>query len=144
MPQKYINIYQKARLGAGLTQERAAELIGISVESIRAYETGVRIPPDDAVTRMVEIYNTQFLAVQHLRARSELAQKVMPKIEQKCLAEAVLCFLTELEDVEAYKTDLMRICRDGVISDDERALMTRIEKEVDEACEAWWAVKYAI
>ena len=40
------NIYQAAREAAGMTQERAAELIGLSVESIRSYETEKRIPAD--------------------------------------------------------------------------------------------------
>lgn len=33
------NIYLTATEAAGITQERAAELIGLSVESIRSYET---------------------------------------------------------------------------------------------------------
>lgn len=38
------NIYQAAREAAGMTQERAAELIGLSVESIRSYETEKKNP----------------------------------------------------------------------------------------------------
>ena len=39
------NIYQLSREAAGYTQEKAAELIGISVESLRSYELDKRIPP---------------------------------------------------------------------------------------------------
>lgn len=39
------NIYQAARKVAGLTQEKAAEMIGISVRSLADYETGVRHRP---------------------------------------------------------------------------------------------------
>ena len=42
MPEECRNIYKKARRSAGLTQEAAAERLGISVESVRAYETGQR------------------------------------------------------------------------------------------------------
>lgn len=45
MPAEYRNIYKTARRAAGMTQEAAAERLGISVESVRAYETGQRIPP---------------------------------------------------------------------------------------------------
>ena len=45
------NIYQAAREAAGMTQERAAELIGLSVESIRSYETEKRIPADETVIK---------------------------------------------------------------------------------------------
>ena len=40
------NRYARYRRAAGITQERAAELIGCSVESIKAYETGIRLPPE--------------------------------------------------------------------------------------------------
>ena len=45
MPQDRRNIYKIAREARGLTQEAAAEKLGISDSSIRAYETGQRIPP---------------------------------------------------------------------------------------------------
>ena len=49
MPEEYRNIYKNARRAAGYTQETAAEQLGLSVESVRAYETGQRIPPNDVV-----------------------------------------------------------------------------------------------
>lgn len=39
------NIYKVARLKAGKTQEGAAEALGISVESLKAYESYSRLPP---------------------------------------------------------------------------------------------------
>ncbi|WAW15754.1 helix-turn-helix domain-containing protein [Peptostreptococcus equinus] len=41
------NIYQLAREGSGLTQERASEYLNISINSIQAYEQGTRNVPDD-------------------------------------------------------------------------------------------------
>lgn len=38
------NIYQNARKVAGLTQERAAELLGLSPRSLTDYEGGLRLP----------------------------------------------------------------------------------------------------
>lgn len=66
MPEEYRNIYKNARRAAGYTQETAAEQLGLSVESVRAYETGQRIPPNDVVEQMVICYNAQRLAYQHL------------------------------------------------------------------------------
>ena len=73
MPEEYRNIYKNARRAAGYTQETAAEQLGLSVESVRAYETGQRIPPNDVVEQMVICYNAQRLAYQHLSllSRSE-------------------------------------------------------------------------
>lgn len=45
MSKMYQNIYKAARRTTNLTQEAAAEWIGVSVESIRAYEGARRIPP---------------------------------------------------------------------------------------------------
>ena len=73
-----MNIYKTARRSAGLTQEAAAEQLGISVESVRAYETGQRVPPNYIVSRMVTCYNAQRLAVQHLNLYDELASCIIP------------------------------------------------------------------
>ena len=62
MQGEYQNIYKVARRAAGYTQEAAAERLGISVESVRAYETGQRIPPNYIVELMVILYNAQHLA----------------------------------------------------------------------------------
>ena len=52
MSEEYRNIYKIARRTAGFTQEAATERLGISVESVRAYEIGQRIPPNDIVNAM--------------------------------------------------------------------------------------------
>ncbi|NBI11873.1 XRE family transcriptional regulator [Colidextribacter sp. OB.20] len=39
MPENFRNIYKIARRAAGYTQEAAAEMMNLSVESLRAYET---------------------------------------------------------------------------------------------------------
>ena len=38
------NIYKNARDAAGFTQERWATFLGVSVESVRLYETGRGLP----------------------------------------------------------------------------------------------------
>ena len=52
MPKYSTNIYQSARIAAGLTQEKAAEAIGVSVTAIKDYESYNRLPPNDVVERM--------------------------------------------------------------------------------------------
>lgn len=65
MPEEYRNIYKICRKSAGFTQEAAAERLGISVESLRAYETGQRVPPDEVVETMSDLYNALHLIVRH-------------------------------------------------------------------------------
>ena len=72
MQRKEPNIYKSARSRAGLTQERAAEMLALSVESVKAYETGVRVPPDATVSAMAEVYGLPGLRLEHARATDEL------------------------------------------------------------------------
>ena len=51
------NIYQTARELKGLTQEIAAERIGVSVDTMGAYEQDRRRPPDSTVLRMAQVYD---------------------------------------------------------------------------------------
>ena len=60
------NIYKTARKVAGLTQERWAEAVGVSVDSIRGYETGAVVPADETVRAMAEISGLSPLAYWHL------------------------------------------------------------------------------
>ena len=128
MSQKYINIYASARIAKGLTQERAAELIGNSVESIRAYEGDVRIPPDETALRMADVYDAQYLAYQHLQ-RSVLGKRILPEIEPKDLPGAILNFLNEVRELVECQTDLIAIGADGVISPEERARWIQIMEQ---------------
>ena len=72
MPKGNGNIYQAARKAAGLTQEAAAERLAVSDTSIRAYESGERLPGDDIVARMCAVYNVQYLGLQHLQLKTAL------------------------------------------------------------------------
>lgn len=91
------NIYKKPREIAGYSQERAAELLDISVESLRAYETGRRVPPGEVVVRMMDLYNCQYLAVSHLRT-SEACASFLPDVKLQDLPTAILRLQKELND----------------------------------------------
>ena len=69
MPEQYTNLYQKARRTARLTQEQAAEALEISVESVKAYENDLRIPPNCTVAQMVQAYDAPWLALEHLQSQ---------------------------------------------------------------------------
>lgn len=126
------NIYQAARKIAGLTQERAAELLGLSVRSLADYETGVRIPPNDVAERMVTVYNSQLLAVQHLRNSSQFCRGLIPDVQSMALPEAVLTLVDAVYDFADDRLDreLIDIARDGVISEDERERFDRVVDKI--------------
>lgn len=122
------NIYQSARKIAGLTQERAAELLGLSTRSLADYESGLRLPPNDVADRMVTAYNSQLLAVQHLRNSTQFARDLLPDVQTMALPEAVLTLVDAVYSFADDRLDreLIDIARDGVISADERERFDRV------------------
>lgn len=141
--QEYRNIYQIARESTGLTQERASELLDISVDSVRAYEGGKRVPPDRVVIKMIEIYNAQYLAYQHLKTSAEVGQKYLPNIEIKELPIAMLRLQKEVSDFIKLKDEMIEITCDGIIDDEEKPRWEKIMKELDDVVEAIMALKFA-
>ena len=123
MPEEYRNIYKNARRAAGYTQETAAEQLGLSVESVRAYETGQRIPPNDVVEQMVICYNAQRLAYQHLHETNALMARVVPELEQRSVLETAVRIYNRMARFQReHGVDrLMAIAEDGQIDQTERA-----------------------
>ena len=126
------NIYKTARLKAGKTQEGAAEAIGVSVESIKAYEGYNRLPPNDVVDRMCIVYDALYLAYQHNRiASGEI--KVVPEIQVLDLPRASIQLINKvIRFAEQHRDrELLQIAEDGVIDESERDMFNDIVTELD-------------
>jgi transcriptional regulator with XRE-family HTH domain len=143
MSQEYRNIYQIARESTGITQEKAAELIDVSVESIRAYESGKRIPPDKIVIRMIEIYDSRYLAYQHLKTSAEVGQAYLPDVELKDLPTAILRLLKEITDFVNLRDEIVDITCDGLISAAEKPRWDYILNSLDKVSAAILSLKFA-
>ena len=138
MPEEYQNIYKTCRKAAGFTKEAAAERLGISVESLRAYETGQRIPPTEIVELMVIIYNAQHLAYQHLRETNALYSSVVPEIRPRSVLEASAKLTNRIFSFAESHADrrLLRIAEDNVIDNQERPEFNAIMEDLQEIVEA--------
>lgn len=145
MPRDNGNIYQAARKAAGLTQEAAAERLAVSVESMRAYETGLRLPGDDVVTRMMAVYDAQYLGAQHLQCKPWLLPECVMMAKPEPLPVAVIKLVRRvMAFAEAHRSDqLMEIAEDGVISEGERDLFDEITMEQGDIVQAALALEYA-
>ena len=145
MPEDKRNIYKVAREARGLTQEAAAEKLGISDSSIRAYESGQRIPPPDVVDLMVIAYDSQLLGIQHIRASAEMARSIVPDVRELRLPEAIMELLDLMyRFVDTHRDrDLLRIGKDGVIDDDEQPIYDDIDEDLEQIIEAAMAVRFA-
>ena len=96
-------IYKICREQAGYTQERAAELLSCSVRQLARYEAGEAQVPDDLAYAMVRLYNSQYLAVEHLRLVSQLAASIIPAVEPVSLQTAAIrLYNTVMDFVEAH------------------------------------------
>ena len=122
MPDDCRNIYKICRKSAGLTQEAAAERLGISVESIRAYETGQRVPPTDVVELMSICYDASYLPAQHLIETNRLAREIIPAIEERSMIETAVSIYNRLRSFgEKHSLDrLLAIAEDNRIDESER------------------------
>ena len=138
------NIYKVARLKAGKTQEGAAEALGISVESLKAYESYSRLPPAGGVDRMCVVYDALYLAYQHNRIASGDV-KVIPEIEVLDLPRASIRLINRVIQFAEKRRDreLLTIAEDGVISPEERPLYEEIVAELDGLIQAAMELKVA-
>lgn len=143
MSPSYPNIYQTSREATEFTQERAAELLSTSVESLRAYEGGRRFPPERIVIAMVELYNDPPLGFYHLKNTAELANGILPTITVDYLQAAVLRLQKKLNDLLRNRDRLLDITYDGVIDSEERPEFNAILDELYDFVGAVIALKYA-
>lgn len=144
MQSDYRNIYQDARRTAGLTQERWAELLGISVDAVRQYETDRITPSDEVALRMAEAAGQQIICYWHLLHKSRVAAELLPEINRKKLPEAVLQLLVAVEQFrETGLRDLTRIAADGKISPDEAKAFSGLLEQLRELVSAALGIEFA-
>ncbi|HBF3900457.1 helix-turn-helix domain-containing protein [Clostridioides difficile] len=143
MSKQYHNVYQISRENAKLTQEKASELLDISVESIRAYENDKRIPNNQVVARMVFIYDNKLLGYEHVRRSTEAGIMFLPELKIKSLSSIALKLHKEIKDYLKKEDDFIDIVEDDVIEEHEEIVWNTTMKELDAIFEAILALKFA-
>ena len=83
------NIYQAARKESCLTQEQAAERLEVSETTVKAWEQGTRVPDNETVARMAELYETPWLALEHLKQAGGVLG-VLPEVNVQSLPTAAI------------------------------------------------------
>lgn len=134
MPETDKTIYKTCREAAGYTQERAAELLNLSVRQLARFEAGELIPGDDIAYSMVVLYDSQYLAVQHLRSASHLAASIIPELDPVSLQTATMRFVNLFAKWANKRRDLqmLEIAEDNIIDDEERPLYDEICREISD------------
>lgn len=138
MPGNGIESYRTCREQAGLTQEQAAEGLNCSVRQMARYEAGEVPVPDDIAYQMVVLYDSQLLAVQHLRLVSHVAAEILPPVTVLDLPRAAIRIINLVRKfAERHRErELLDIAEDGVISPEEQPLFDQIMAELQELVRA--------
>lgn len=145
MQDDYRNIYYNARRASGLTQERWAEVLGISVEAVRLYETGANMPSDAIVLRMAEVAGQQIICYWHLLNKSRVAAELLPPAERLPLAQAVVQLLARMRDFDRkhHDDELLVIAEDGRVDATELPRYREIVRDLHGIIQAAIQIDYA-
>ena len=138
------DLYRNARKTAGLTQERWAELLGLSTEAVRQYEAGQILPGDEVALRMAEVSGQTIVCYWHLLNKSRVAAELLPSVADVPLPQAVLQLLRRMRDFDrAHKLEeLVAIAEDGGVDEKERPRFDAIADDLIDIVAAAMAVKF--
>jgi len=134
------NVYFRYRKEAAKTdsrlsgRENAAQLLGISAETLRAYECGLtKTVPPDSVLQMSLVYNAPELRNHYCRNVCPIGEKFVPALDvgQLELDRLTIRLLASLRDIVETKDTLVDIVADGVISEEERPSLARVMETLD-------------
>ena len=118
---------KRARKGAGLTQERAAEALNVSVRTYAKYEGGEILPGDDMVAAMMQVFN---LGYSYLSQESAVGRMILPKIGKiPGVAAGAMQYHVALAEASNDSMKLEKICCDDKIDAyEELAIQPIIDK----------------
>lgn len=143
MEPRTTNIYKNARQTAGLTQERWAEQLGVTADTVRLYESGRNYPSDEVAARMAEVAGMPVLGYWHLKLKSALANDALPDVARVPLPQAVVGLLAAMDTIQPQVKELLVIALDGIVDEGETELFEDILDALEDVVTAALAVKYA-
>lgn len=145
MQTRWRNICKIGRQAAGMTQERWAEALEVSVEAVRGYEGGLYMPSDDLALRMADAAAMPVLSHWHLLNKSSVARELMPDVHLLGLSMATVRLLAAMGRFQAvHRSDrLLEIAADGRIDELEEVDFRAILEELQEITAAAMELKYA-
>lgn len=137
------NLYAACRRRTGMTQEAWAEKLNISVESVKRYETDVRIPPIPVVKQMSDLSGDESVGYKYL-AKVSQELEVLPDIDSVNLQAATIRLMNRMARFAAKARDkqLMEIAEDGIISAEEKPLYDEIMDELSGLVSAFYQLRY--
>ena len=144
MQEAYINICAGCRKKAHKTQEQWAEVLRVSVETVKSWEGNRRIPDNYHVCLMVNACGDTWFAYKHLLQISD-SLNVLPDMKRQPLPLAVIQLVNRIIGFADRNRDkeLLRIAEDGVIDANERPEYDTIVDELNDIIAAAYTLRYA-
>lgn len=139
------NIYRQARETAGMTQQRWAEMLGVSTEAVKQYEAGGYTPADDVVLSMADISGLQILGTWHLRRKSAIGAGVIPPVQRLPLPQAVVQLLAAIQTFEQrhHADALLIISADGHVDAEEEPRFKECVRDLQPLIQSAMQIDYA-
>ena len=123
------NIYQTSREEAGLTREKASELMEfVSADRIEKIESEKSAPHPEEILAMADAYRKPVLCNYYCSKGCPIGKEYVPEIQVKDLAQITLEMLASLNSIDKEKNRLIEITADGKISLEEMEDFARIQK----------------
>lgn len=116
------------------SRTKAAKKLGVSAETLKAYETGRSRVPTDIVEIMCTQYKAHELIGFHCRYHCPIGKEMLPPIQVETLEldRLTLRLLKTFQSVSSARDSLIEIAADGVIDDSERPALDKILQTLDE------------
>ena len=126
------NIYQTSREEAGLTREKASELMEfVSADRIEKIESEKSAPHPEEILAMADAYKKPVLCNYYCSKGCPIGKEYVPEIQVKDLAQITLEMLASLNSVDKEKNRLIEITSDGVITEDEYEDFAMIQDKLE-------------
>lgn len=130
-----------ARKNAGLSQETASELLGVSVRTLINYEAGATAVPDDIVAEMMRVYHTQIIGYFYLTMTTEVGRMILPQINLTGISSGALKLRVSLNHAAKLQTQLDEICCDDKIEANEEKRFKRWLAVINEVVSSAYSLK---
>ncbi len=125
------NIYQVKREEAGLTREKASEMIGVSADRIEKIENRGMVPYPDEVLCMAEGYKSPAICNYYCSNECQIGKQYVPEVSIKDLRQIVLEMMVSLNNMQAKQNRLMEISIDNVVDADQIEDFVDIQNELE-------------
>ena len=125
------------------SMERAAEMLGVSVNTLSNYELGVTVPPVNIIIVMADLYRAPQLKTMYCKNECLIGRCMPVAVKAGNIDNIVIRIIKQFKEsrIEGLKDKLIGIAEDGKVSEEEEKELNEICQELDEMVKTVWELK---